>query len=57
MSDRDVLLSVIQKLFEHDVETAANILEGMTEDEAAEIFRTAGMKNRRVVFFSHTEGR
>ena len=40
MSDRDMLLSVIQKLFEHDVEAAANILEAMAEEEAAEIFRT-----------------
>jgi magnesium transporter len=38
MAEKNIFLSVIQKVFEHDVETAAKILEGMPEDEAAEIF-------------------
>ena len=40
MNDARVLLPLIEKLFDHDLAAAAHILEGMGEEEAADVLRS-----------------
>jgi magnesium transporter len=43
MTDNANLLPVVQKFFEYDLDTAAHILESMTEEEAADVLKTLPM--------------
>lgn len=43
MTDNANLLPVLQKFFEYDLDTAAHILESMTEEEAAEVLKSLPM--------------
>ena len=43
MTDNATLLPVVQKFFEYDLDTAAHILESMTEEEAADVLKSLPM--------------
>ena len=43
MTDNANLQPVLQKFFEYDLDTAAHILESMTEEEAAEVLKSLPM--------------
>jgi len=40
MTDNTALLTVVQKVFEHDIGQAAKILESLTEEDAAEVLKS-----------------
>ena len=43
MAENSVLLPMVNKFFEHDLENAVHILESMTEEEAAEVLKSLPM--------------